>query len=98
MNDVDSAAACLRSGGVIAHATEGVWGLACDPHNDEAIERILAIKGRESAKGLLLIASASTDFDAALQELTPKVRDQVMESWPGDVTWLLACDDYYQYI
>ena len=98
MNDVDSAAACLRSGGVIAHATEGVWGLACDPHNDEAIERILAIKGRESAKGLLLIASATADFDAALQELAPKVRAQVMASWPGHVTWLLPGDAYSQFI
>lgn len=98
MNDVDSAAACLRSGGVIAHATEGVWGLACDPHNDEAIKRILAIKGRESAKGLLLIASATADFDAALQELAPKVRAQVMASWPGHVTWLLPGDAYSQFI
>ena len=98
MNDVASAAACLRSGGVIAHATEGVWGLACDPHNDEAIERILAIKGRESAKGLLLIASATADFDAALQELAPKVRAQVMASWPGHVTWLLPGDAYSQFI
>jgi len=98
VNDVDSAAACLRSGGVIAHATEGVWGLACDPHNDEAIERILAIKGRESAKGLLLIASATADFDAALQELAPKVRAQVMASWPGHVTWLLPGDAYSQFI
>ena len=98
MNHVDSAAACLRSGGVIAHATEGVWGLACDPHNDEAIERILAIKGRESAKGLLLIASATADFDAALQELAPKVRAQVMASWPGHVTWLLPGDAYSQFI
>ena len=98
MNDVDSAAACLRSGGVIAHATEGVWGLACDPHNDEAIERILAIKGRESAKGLLLIASATADFGAALQELAPKVRAQVMASWPGHVTWLLPSDAYSQFI
>ena len=98
MNDVDSAAACLRSGGVIAHATEGVWGLACDPHNDEAIERILAIKGRESAKGLLLIASATADFDAALQELAPKVRAQVMASWPGHVTWLLPGDAYSRFI
>ncbi len=96
MNDIgiDSAASCLRSGGVIAHATEGVWGLACDPHNDEAIERILSIKGRESAKGLLLISSAATDFDAALKELAPKVRAQVLASWPGHVTWLLPGDAY----
>ena len=98
MSDINSAAGCLRSGGVIAHATEGVWGLACDPYSCKAIERILAIKGRESAKGLLLIASATTDFDAALQELAPKIRAQVMASWPGHVTWLLPGDAYPQCI
>ena len=31
-------------------------GLACDPANGEALSRILAIKGREAAKGMLLMA------------------------------------------
>ena len=89
MNEIDNAAACLQSGGVIAHATEGVWGLACDPYNDDAVRRVLAIKGREAAKGMLLIGGGPTDFQAALEELTPKIMAQVLASWPGHVTWLL---------
>ena len=96
MSDIKNAAACLRSGGVIAHATEGVWGLACDPYNNEAIERILVIKGREASKGLLLIASTATEFEVALRELRPKVRAKVIASWPGHVTWLLPGDAYPQ--
>ena len=30
------AADVLRSGGIVAHATEGVWGLACDPFDGTA--------------------------------------------------------------
>ncbi|MCB1739718.1 MAG: Sua5/YciO/YrdC/YwlC family protein [Gammaproteobacteria bacterium] len=50
------AAWILARGGVIAHATEGVFGLACDARNDAAVERVLAIKRRDARKGLLLIA------------------------------------------
>ena len=59
MTDVVNAAVCLKAGGVIAHATEGVWGLACDPFNRKAVDRILTIKGREAAKGMLLIRIVS---------------------------------------
>lgn len=98
MNDIDNAAACLQSGGVIAHATEGVWGLACDPFNDDAVSRILAIKGRDAAKGMLLIGGSPTDFHAALEELAPGIMAQVLASWPGHVTWLLPGDAFPQSI
>ena len=67
-------------------------------HNDEVIERILVIKGREAAKGLLLIASTATEFEVALRELKPKVRGKVIASWSGHVTWLLPGDAYPQRI
>ena len=35
--DVKAAVAALRKGGVIACPTEAVWGLSCDPDNDEAL-------------------------------------------------------------
>ena len=89
MIDVVNVAACLRSGGVIAHATEGVWGLACDPANGEALSRILAIKGREAAKGMLLIGASSDAFENVLNRMATDLRAQVEASWPGHVTWLL---------
>ena len=36
----------LHTGGVIAYPTEGVWGLGCDPRNEAAVLRLLAIKQR----------------------------------------------------
>ena len=80
--------------GIIAHATEGVWGFACDPHNKGAIDRILQIKGREAGKGMLLIAASATVFEPALGQLSKAVKSQVLESWPGHVTWLLPGEFY----
>ena len=51
------AVSVLRSGGVIAYPTEAVWGLGCDPHHEEAVTQLLALKQRNWRKGVILIAA-----------------------------------------
>ena len=51
------AANALLGGGVIAYPTEGVFGLGCMPDDVGALRRLLEIKQRDPAKGLILIAS-----------------------------------------
>ena len=41
--DATAAAHTLRSGGVIAYPTEAVWGLGCDPFDEGAVTRLLAL-------------------------------------------------------
>jgi len=60
---VDTAAEILRSGGVIAYPTEGVFGLGCLPHKVAAVERVLDIKQRNPARGLILIAATPSQLD-----------------------------------
>jgi L-threonylcarbamoyladenylate synthase len=79
----------LRRGGVIAYPTEGVWGLGCDPHNQAAVRRLLALKGREPAKGLILVAAAIEQVQPLLDALPVARRVAVLQSWPGAVTWIL---------
>jgi L-threonylcarbamoyladenylate synthase len=83
------AADLLRRGGLLAYATEGVFGIGCDPGNHEALCRLIAAKGRSKSKGLILIAAS---LEQALQHA--EVPDeamlaQVRASWPGPVTWVL---------
>ena len=52
----------LRDGGIVAYPTEGVFGLGCLPDDAAAVERILAIKQRDVAKGLILIASSAAQL------------------------------------
>lgn len=86
------AAAALSRGEVIAYPTEAVFGLGCDPGNQQAVERLLALKGRPVEKGLILIAGDITqlqqwiDLDRLHGEFP-----HVLERWPGPVTWLLPC-------
>lgn len=83
------AAHLLRIGAVISHPTEGVWGLACDPLNPDAVQRILRMKRRSPEQGLILVAHDFEVIRPYLQPLEPVVFDRVMATWPGPVTWLL---------
>ena len=83
------AAEVLRRGGVVAHASEGVWGLACDPFNREAVDRVIDIKGRDAAKGLIVIAEEADVFADELGSLEADTAARVRASWPGAVTWVV---------
>jgi len=84
----------LREGAVIAYPTEGVWGLGCDPFNRDAVELLLALKRRPSAKGLILIAADATMFAPLLDPLPPSQRQQLEASWPGPNTWIVPDPDH----
>ena len=85
------AANALHRGGVVAYPTEAVWGLGCDPFDEAAVLRLLALKQREVAKGLILIAGALEQFDGLLDwDALPAGRvAAVHASWPGPHTWIV---------
>lgn len=85
------AAAALRTSGVIAYPTEAVWGLGCDPFDEAAVLRLLAIKQRPVDKGLILIAASTAQLDGLVDwdALPRERRDEVLASWPGPHTWIM---------
>jgi L-threonylcarbamoyladenylate synthase len=80
---------CLDAGGVLAYPTEAVYGFGCDPRNASAVGRVLAIKGRSQAKGLILIAADFEQLAPLVGRLGPARMEEVLASWPGPVTWLM---------
>ena len=89
--NIADAVAALHRGGVVAYPTEAVWGLGCDPRDEAATLRLLALKQREVGKGLILIAADEAqlapfvDMDA----LDAGQCDAVRASWPGPNTWIV---------
>lgn len=85
------AARVVQRGGVIACPTEAVWGLGCDPFNESAVKRLLALKQRAVDQGLILIAGALDQFDGLLDwDVLPTDRSEaVYASWPGPHTWVV---------
>ena len=82
----------LRAGGVVAYPTEAVYGIGCDPFNEHAALRLLAIKGRAIDKGLILIAANHDQLELLLLPQSAETMAPVLESWPGPTTWVLPAD------
>ena len=89
---------CLRRGGVVAQATEGVWGLACDPFCLPAVARVLNLKGRSAGKGLILIGAQRDSFAPELNALVSGQRQAVEATWPGAVTWVVPSQRFPAWI
>lgn len=83
------AAEVVAAGGLIAYPTEAVFGLGCDPWNEAAVLRLLAIKGRPVHKGLILIGAELAQLEPFVTEVEPGPMAAVLASWPGPFTWLL---------
>jgi L-threonylcarbamoyladenylate synthase len=86
---INRATEALLLGGVIAYPTESVWGLGCDPFDEAAVMRLLELKRRSVAKGLILVAGSETQLPGLLSELDEGARARLAASWPGPTTWLL---------
>lgn len=86
-----TAAAVLRNGGVIAYPTEAVWGLGCDPGNQAAVLKLLALKQRPVEKGMILVAADVAQLQGwvRLDALAAERRQAVLDSWPGANTWIV---------
>lgn len=80
----------VATGGLIAYPTEAVWGLGCNPADADAVARLLALKQRDPAKGLILVAADIAMFAPLLVGLAPSLRHRLESTWPGPVTWLVA--------
>ncbi|MEH6421104.1 Sua5/YciO/YrdC/YwlC family protein [Pseudomonas sp. CGJS7] len=83
------AAAALARGGIVVYPTEAVWGIGCDPFDQAAVLRLLAIKQRSVDKGVILIAASLEQLDELIDwdALAPERRQAVRDSWPGPNTW-----------
>ena len=73
--EIGRAARAIRAGGIIAYPTESCYGLGCDPLNRAAVLRLLKLKRRPAAKGLILIAYDRAQLRHFARELPgPPVR------------------------
>jgi L-threonylcarbamoyladenylate synthase len=86
---VEIACQALMDGGVIAFATDTVYGVGCMLNNAAAIERIYAIKERSMLEAIpVLIGNL-----AQLQQITTHISDSAKrfteKFWPGALTVIL---------
>jgi len=82
------AARVLRLGGIVAHATEAVFGLACTPASQQALDALLKLKSRGYDKGLILLGANPEQVLGYAAPIDAEHLQAVMASWPGPVSWV----------
>lgn len=91
----EDAARIVTEGGIIAYPTEAVFGIGCDPDSLDALERILALKGRDPGKGMILVADSYDLIAPYVANPLPsdvKIND-ALDAWPGFYTFILPASE-----
>jgi L-threonylcarbamoyladenylate synthase len=70
-----------------------VWGLGCDPRNEAAVERLLALKRRHWSKGLILVAADFEQLEPYVQLPSRTAQKRAFATWPGPATWVFPASD-----
>lgn len=80
----------VGGGGVAIFPADTLYGLACDPLNAGAVERIHAVKGRGGRKPSAVMYFSPLAMRELVAGLGPRTRDAVGELLPGPVTLVIA--------
>lgn len=81
---------CIAAGGVTLFPADGLYGLACDPLNATAIDRIHRIKGRDDGKPSAVLYFSPLAMRELLDDLGPRTKSAVGALLPGPVTLVVA--------
>lgn len=93
----DAVAEVLQSGGVIIYPTDTIYGIGANAFNEEAIEKVMNIKNRDSEKPLSVFVK---DIKSArrIACIDSKVEKMLENIWPGPITVILRKKDIVPYL
>lgn len=77
---------CISKGEVALFPADGLYGLACDPLNEKAVDRIHQIKGRDEGKSSAVMYFSPLAMRELIRDLGQKVGEAAGRLLPGPVT------------
>jgi L-threonylcarbamoyladenylate synthase len=77
---------CIASGGIAVFPADTLYGLACDPQNAAAIDRINALKRRDDRKPSAVMFFSPLAMRELVATLGSRTRDALGALLPGPVT------------
>jgi L-threonylcarbamoyladenylate synthase len=78
----------IQRGGLVAIPTETYYGLGVDPFNSVAVDRLLAVKGREEGKPILVLIGSLSQLSLVAHAVPPAASVLIDAFWPGPLTIL----------
>ncbi|MEE8498261.1 MAG: L-threonylcarbamoyladenylate synthase [Acidimicrobiia bacterium] len=88
MTDIGPALHALRRGDIIGLPTDTVYGIAADPMQRSAVERLFVAKGRPEIKPIPILA-ASLEAVRRVAVMEEAVSAMAGRYWPGALTLIL---------
>jgi len=86
---VEEAAEVVKNGGLVIYPTDTVYGLGCNPFDEDAVRRLVEAKKRRGKP--LPIAVPSLEVAERVAKFNDAARRIARAFWPGAVTIVLEC-------
>jgi L-threonylcarbamoyladenylate synthase len=83
----------LARGELVAYPTETVYGLGADAFSPAALARLLALKGRETERGLSVLVPDAEAFARHAAPLPRAAELLAARFWPGPLTLVVRVSD-----
>lgn len=92
-DDLNTAAALIAAGQLVAVPTETVYGLACSGLDADAVEQVYEVKGRPEVKPLSLMLHKGAAVTRYCANVPKQARVLMDKFWPGPLTIVLKSKD-----
>jgi len=76
-NEVEKALEVVKAGGIILYPTDTSWGIGCDATNEEAVQKVMALKGRSASKSLIVLVDNDTKLASYVREIPDVAYDLI---------------------
>ena len=90
MDKISYCASVLRQGGLVVFPTETVYGIAADFNNEQAIERLRAVKKRSADKPFSILVAQRAKIFHLTDSNEPVLYKFIDRFWPGPLTVVVA--------
>jgi len=89
---IDIAITSIKRGGIVVFPTDTVYGIGCDPYNQNSIKSIYQIKNRNPSKLFPILGLSKKELSkiAFFDERANKIAEKY---WPGEITLVLKIKD-----
>ncbi|MCP4136903.1 MAG: threonylcarbamoyl-AMP synthase [bacterium] len=91
--NIEKAAAIIRSGGLVSFPTETVYGLGSDAFNPVAVTKIFEAKERPFFDPLIVHIAEMAQLEELTPEISQTVKNIADKFWPGPLTIVVPKSD-----
>lgn len=76
-NELEKALEVVKAGGIILYPTDTIWGIGCDATNEDAVQKVMALKERSASKSLIVLVDNDNKLASYVREIPDVAYDLI---------------------